>query len=94
MTEKEPQKNEEGLEVHKQEVTAMVPGVGFVKTGETSISLGEEEDILNHLRRMGFSEDAITAFRSGKALTAQLTKTVFGTVLENESWIGKDKPQT
>lgn len=40
--------------------------------------LGNEEEILAHLRDLGFTEEQITAFKSGKALTATVTPTIFG----------------
>lgn len=51
-----------------------------------SISLGREEDILAMLRLRGFSEEAIAAFRSGKAIAINYVQTPFGTVVLDERW--------
>src|SRR3989339_1479765 len=58
-----------------------------------SIALGEEEDILQYLREKGYSEEALKAFKSGKAIIVNHYNTPFG-VYREEKWVGKDEEPT
>jgi len=55
------------------------------------IALGNEEDVLGMLRAMGFSEEALQAFRSGTPLLATIQETPFGRFMVEEDFEGKKK---
>ncbi len=54
------------------------------------LALGREEDLLIGMRARGWSEDALKALKSGKAIIRNFVPTPFGTHIE-EDWLGKDK---
>jgi len=47
-------------------------------TSPVEFLLGDEAEILAHLKELGFSEEQIEAFKSGKALIATILPTPFG----------------
>lgn len=63
-----------------------------IQTEDRSVglALGKEADVLAMLRQMGFSEKAIAAFKSGRAIWAIFDQTLFGSVVAEEYWMGKE----
>jgi len=83
--------NPERLVVVESPAMVMTAG-GFVEAeSQASIALGREEDILARLREQGWSEEAIAAFKSGRAVSMEFQKTPFGRLKLNENWRGKDE---
>lgn len=68
---------------------------GF-EQGSSSVfaALGQEKDILESLRQMGLSEEAIAAFKSGKPIVTKTQNTPFGRMIIDETWSGKKTSST
>ncbi len=80
------------LHVESTPDTVFVPGVGFMPAPEkVSVSVGDEEKILEGLRSHGFSEKAIAAFKSGKVIKMIYQNTPFGVNIISETWKGNEE---
>ncbi len=83
-------------ELHVESSSEIVvdPVVGFVKAPTVATTaIGDEEMVLNQVRMLGFSEEALTAFKSGKIITIEYDDTPFGRIA-TERWKGKEENGT